>query len=84
MKEVFLWFGFSQTKLIYSFEILISLTLFLIMIFLAKPRNMKDKTAIAIRKSVDDICDVCTCGGDTDDKCPDIIPGNLVGQLLPY
>jgi hypothetical protein len=27
---------------------------------------------------------VCTCGGDTDDKCPDIIPGNLVGQLLPY
>jgi hypothetical protein len=44
------------------------------MIFSAKPRNMKDKNVIAIRKSVDDICDVCTCGGDTDDKCPDIIP----------
>ena len=43
---------------------------------------MKDKTTIAIRKSVDDICDVCTCGGDQDDKCPDIIPGNATCQLI--
>ena len=52
---------------------------------IAKNRNMKDKTTIAIRKSVDEICDVCTCGGDQDDKCPDIIPGNLVGpKLIPH
>lgn len=46
---------------------------------IAKNRKKdKNKPSISVRKSVDDICDVCTygVGGDDDDnKCPDIIPG---------
>ncbi|RWS12225.1 nephrin-like protein, partial [Dinothrombium tinctorium] len=45
-----------------------------------KHRGDVDKTSTPLRKSAEDVCDVCTCGGDTDDKCPDIIPDISLGS----
>ncbi|XP_074598664.1 protein turtle homolog A-like [Brevipalpus obovatus] len=46
-------------------------------------RNKHDKCSTPLRKSVEEFCDVCSCGVEPDDKCPDIIPEMSLNSQAP-